>query len=34
MVSADRVLSKGQIELFDIETESKQMTYDKLNCFK
>ena len=28
----DRVQSMGQIELFDIETVSKQITYDELNC--
>ena len=34
VVAPDRVLSMGQIELFDIQTESKQMTYAKLNCSK
>ena len=28
------VLSMGQIELFDISTECKQMTYPKLDCLK
>ena len=32
--SPDRVLSIGQIELFDILTECKQRTYAKLNCLK
>ena len=31
VVSLDRVLSMGQIELFAIQTMSKQMTYAKLN---
>ena len=31
VVTPDRVLSMGQIELFDIQTEGKQMTYAKLN---
>ena len=30
----DRILSIGQIELFDILTVCKQMTYAKLNCLK
>ena len=30
----DRVLPMGQIELFDILTEYKQMTYVELNCSK
>ena len=30
VVAPDRVLSMGQIELFDIQTECKQMTHDKL----
>ena len=30
-VAPDRFLSKGQIELSDIQTEYKQMTYAKLN---
>ena len=34
MVAPERVLSMGQIELFDISTECKQMTYTKLNCLK
>ena len=34
VVATDRVLFMGQIELFDIYTECKQMTYDKLNCKK
>ena len=34
VVAPDKVLSIGQIELFDIETEYKQMTYAKLNSFK
>ena len=32
VVAFDRVLSMGQKELFDTETECKQMTYDMLNC--
>ena len=32
VVAPDRVLSMGQMELFEIKTECKQMTYDKLNC--
>ena len=32
VVARDRVLFMGQIELFDIQTECKQMTYAKLNC--
>ena len=32
VVAPDRVLSMGQIELFDIYTVSKQMIYAKLNC--
>ena len=31
VVAPDRILSVGQIELFDIQTECKQMTYAKLN---
>ena len=34
VLAPDRVLSMGQIELFDIYTEGKQMTYAKLNCLK
>ena len=34
VVAPDRVLSMGQIELFDIHTEYKQVTYAKLNCLK
>ena len=41
VVVPNRVLSKGQIELFDIQTvyfniqiEYKQMIYAKLNCLK
>ena len=34
VVIPDRVLSMGQIELFDIQTEGKQMTYAKLNFLK
>ena len=34
MIARDRVLSMGQIELFDILTECKQMTHTKLNCLK
>ena len=34
MVVPNRILSMGQIELFNIETEYKQMTYAKLNCLK
>ena len=32
VVSPDRVRSMGQIELFDIQTEYKQMTSAKLSC--
>ena len=32
MIAPDNVLSMSQLELFDIQTESKQMTYAKLNC--
>ena len=32
VVAPDRVLSIGQIELFDNETACKQITYAKLNC--
>ena len=32
--AADRVLSMRQIELFEIETECKQMTYAQLNNLK
>ena len=31
VVAPDKVLSMGQIELFDIQTKCKQMTYGKLN---
>ena len=31
LVASERVLSIGQIELFGIQTESKQMTYAELN---
>ena len=34
VVTPDRVLSRGQTELFDIETECNQMTHGKLNCLK
>ena len=34
MVSPEKVLSMGQIELFDIYTECKQKIYAKLNCLK
>ena len=34
MVAPVKVLSKNQIELLDIKTESKQITYAKLNCLK
>ena len=34
VLAFDRVLSMGQIELFDILTECKQMAYAKLNCLK
>ena len=34
VVATDRVLSLGQIELFDIQTECKQMTWAKLKCLK
>ena len=32
LVTPERVLSMRQIELLDIKTVSKQMTYAKLNC--
>ena len=32
VITPDRVLSMGQIELFDIQTKCKQMTYAKVNC--
>ena len=32
VVALDRVPSMGQIELFHIWTECKQMTYTKFNC--
>ena len=32
VVAPDSVLSMGQIELSDIKTVSKPMTYTKLNC--
>ena len=32
VVEPNRVLSMGQIELFDIQTECKQITYAKLIC--
>ena len=31
VVATDRALFKGQIELFDCQTEYKQMTYAKFN---
>ena len=34
VVVLERVLSMGQIELFDILTDYKQMTFAKLNCLK
>ena len=34
VVAPARGLSMGQIELFDIQTECKQMTYAKLNYLK
>ena len=34
VVAPDRVIPMGQIELFDIWTECKLMTYTKLNCLK
>ena len=34
IVAPDKLLSMGQIELFDIQTECKQMIYAKLNCLK
>ena len=34
VITPDRVLSMVQIELFDIQTDCKQMTYAKLHCFK
>ena len=32
VVAPNRVLSMGQIELFDIQTVREQMTDTKLNC--
>ena len=32
VVAAHRILSTDQIELFDIYSECKQMTYAELNC--
>ena len=32
VVAPDRVLSMGEIELFDIKTEYKQITYAEYNC--
>ena len=34
VIAPDRVLSMGQIELFDIKIECKQMAYANLNCLK
>ena len=34
VLAPDRIQSMGQIELFAIWTEPKQMTNAKLNCFK
>ena len=34
VIAPDRVLSMGQIELFDSKSECKQMTYARLNCLK
>ena len=34
VVAPDKVVSMGQIELFDIQTMCKQMTYAKLNCLR
>ena len=34
VMALDRVLSMGQIELFDILSECKQITYAELNCLK
>ena len=34
VVAPDRIQSMGQIELFDIQTVCKQMTYAKLNVLK
>ena len=34
VVAPNRILSMGQIELFDIQTECKQMSYVKINCLK
>ena len=32
VLAPEKVLSMGQIELFGIHTECKQITYAKLNC--
>ena len=32
VIAPDSALSMGQIELFDIQTECKQMTYPELDC--
>ena len=34
VVAPDGVLSMGKIELFDIQTECKQISYAKLNVLK
>ena len=34
MVALERALSMGQIEMFNIETKCKQMTFAELNCLK
>ena len=34
VLAPKKILSMGQIELFDIYTECNQMTYAKLNCLK
>ena len=34
LVAPDRVLSVGQIEMFDIKHVCKQMDYAKLDCLK
>ena len=34
VIAPERVLSMGEVELFDFKTESRQMTFAKLNCLK
>ena len=34
VVAPDTILFMGQIELFDIHAEGKEMAYDKLDCLQ